>query len=633
MGRFLKFLKPAALPEMEVVSVSRSAKAPGVKVSKMLRHNDRHPCRPVPSQVFRAVPYCVLVIVLLRPLEGRSDDIALLIADDGHTMVWKRYHTALFAEFNTAPAMRKVGGYDHWEKPPWFVLDNDPGFQSLRAYTYRVADAGSIIRTGLVSVSGPKAYDSFIKDEVRRRKREFDIPTTVTPQGSRFKSVLQSPAWSGVDEDGDRYKSEFPDQHLAYKDGIFAMGDPGAKVFDFPFAHVKPLLRSAAGKSWYLSYQPGSVPPGVRGRFLAEVELNTGVNFQQYDNESTAAYALRRALGESYLTLFRSLLLDVDTATAWTKWPRGKNDPFTARLHFKIKPGSKLSRMTSALAARPREIPIPPGGSVSVATINANLTIPPAFRSIFQAAINNSALHQTPLGDALAGSIRQGNLLATLRINHDEQGRPVAFGAVRLQSEPASLRGLAELVHGEEESDKVTTSLQPSVFEQDFEAHQIVIGAEGKTLRFAAAPDKTSPPYDQSAQLFQRNRKANAPLVEIAVDLKPWLQQEGDSQCKQLLRGLETAYMRYGTWASEQNRRAAVKRKFGERVRMFPPRAPEYRNYESLVGRGNLDGDWTVKVSLRASAKSLIIDCRVGRDLHSYFVVRRCAAWPPPESR
>lgn len=570
--------------------------------------------------------FLFIVCPSLFPAAAADDDIAMVIVDDGHTMTWKEYHAGLFEEFDVVDRWRKAGGYEFWEQPPEFALENEPGFRSLRAYAYRVLPDGDLIKTGLLTVSGPTTYDAFVRDELKRRDQRFGSITAATAKGSRFRTTIRSPPREWRDEDGSRRRSRIRDLQIAYSDGLMAMGESHARPFDFPFGAGQRLLRAAHGKSWYLLYRPGRVPSGLRTRFLDEVEQATGVSFQQYDNESTAAYALRRAFGESYLQLFRSLLLDVDEAVAWTRWPRSDSEPFRARVTLRFRPGTELANLVAELKADHSLRPVPAQGLAGA--VNVNISIPARFRPLLQAIVANSAFNEEPLGQSFNDAIETGRLLATLRVDDGADGRPVIFGGLKVKAGLADLRALSVVAGGRlNAAGQVETVFRASVFEQDFAEQRILTGADNNGVRFAAAPAGSLPPYTRSASLWERNRDRATPLIEFRVDLRPWLKTAPDSPARTLLQNLETAYLRYGVWASEQSRRALAREKFGDRARLAH-RQLAYSDYESLVGRGNADGDWTAQIIVRASRDSLTADCRVGRDLHSYYVVRRHARWP-----
>jgi hypothetical protein len=215
-----------------------------------------------------------------------------------------------------------------------------------------------------------------------------------------------------------------------------------------------------------------------------------------------------------------------------------------------------------------------------------------------------------------------------LRLRETDDGHPLVIGAIRLHDTPRDIDQIAGIFRESKVTDEgmVAGQTEWSVFEQDFGAHKFQIAAADKEIRFAMTNGDAGRPPETSAALIEKGRIANQPLVEVFLDLKPWLSRGEDSPGWLLLQKLETVWLRYGSW-SQHKGNMARKRQSQRRGSRFTPEPLVFKKYKSLVGRGNLEGDWTFKATLKATKTDVTIDCRVGRDLHSYYLARRYVLW------
>ncbi|MFK7822035.1 MAG: hypothetical protein AB8G99_25275 [Planctomycetaceae bacterium] len=581
--------------------------------------------------MFRSLAILLFIGVSCTPLVTLgSDDIALVIVDSGHTFEWRKYHAAIFHEFGVVEDWRERASFEQWEKPPWFVLANRDGFQSQRAYTYRIIGTGDVVRTGLLTASGEDVFDKLIADDVALRNKEYGSVGEATVTGSRYQKLLTSPSKTYIGDNGHKVISKRNDLYIAYSDGIMAMGAAKARAFEFPFKAAKRLLRPAEGKTWCLIYRPQVVPPELRGQFLGRVESATGVRLQRADDEPNASYSLRRVISQGYLEILRSGIMDIEQAVIWTKWPRNKTDPFRGRVRVEIRPKTRLSKLASKLRLN---APIKSVASESdIGYVNLNVGLPNEIRTILRAYVSSFFSTGTEMSGALRKTIENETLSGSLRLRETSDGHPLLVGAVQLAETPNDVSELTELLEQSAVTDNGLVSGETafSVFEQSFDARKFGIGAADEEMRVAISSGESDPPYDQSAGLLEQGREKNQPLVEVFVDLKSWLKREEDSAARKLLRRLETVWLRYGAISHHKRNMAKRKRNLRPSVRFFEdPFA--FRNYDSLVGRGNLDGDWTFKATLKASASSITVDWQVGRDLHSYFLTREHVRWVAEE--
>lgn len=557
-----------------------------------------------------------------------SDDIAMLRLDTGHTIAWRKYHAAVFHEFGVVDILRKHGGFEHWQSPPWFVLANRGGFQSQRAYTWRILKNGSVVRTGLLTVSGGDVFDKLVADDVALRDKEYGSEGKATVEGSRYKKTIRSPSRTYIDEDGIQVTSRRNDLHIAYSDGIMAMGAAKARPFEFPFKVAKRLLKPAEGKTTYLIYRPTVVPEELRGQFIAQVEKAMGVRLQQQDDESKANYSLRRVLAESYLDSLRSGVMDIDQIQVWTKWPRSSSDPFRGRVKLTINPKTRLATIVAKLRqSRPcRNV----SSDGDVGYLNINLGLPTELRVLLRAYIASFFPRDGQLRQSLKKAIEDEALTASFRLRETADSHPLLVGAMRLLDTPSDLSALTDLF-GES---RVTTDglfegvTEWSVFEQSFDPRKFAIGAADKEIRFAMSSGESVPPFEQAEGLIEQGRVKSQPLIEVSVDLKPWMKRDADLPVRKLLEKLETVYLRYGSWSTHQRNAAKRRERSRQRGITFPNPPLVFKNYDSLIGRGNLDGDWTFKATLKATDSTVTIDWRVGRDLHSYYLTRSYVRWP-----
>ena len=115
-------------------------------------------------------------------------------------------------------------------------------------------------------------------------------------------------------------------------------------------------------------------------------------------------------------------------------------------------------------------------------------------------------------------------------------------------------------------------------------------------------------------QLVEKSSTAARQLLSVDLDLGRWAVRGSDHPGQSLLHKLETIYMRSKPGGSMEEMRS----RFRAQLRGRGPVV----TYRSFLDRGNKDGDWSLKMTLRHSRDTLTADLRVGKALFDYFLIR-----------
>ncbi len=230
---------------------------------------------------------------------------------------------------------------------------------------------------------------------------------------------------------------------------------------DFPELHSMTLpspdvLRTGTNRrreDLYFQADLQQVPKGFKNLFWNTVQAQANSMLQQRDGEAIAPYEFRRAAADVGLDLLRSLVFDLDEATASVELAT-ESRPVRARLNLRVRSTSQLAR---SLAGLKKIRPQLPASDKDVLSVRSGWAMPERFRKLLLAAgpwlrtelqprNESTAAAVDQIARAIEATAEQGNFEAMINFDGTIESGPVLYGAIRIAGAERLTDPLYELV-------------------------------------------------------------------------------------------------------------------------------------------------------------------------------------------
>ena len=535
--------------------------------------------------------FCLFIVCAGQFVAG--DEVVFFVVDGHDSPVWAaRYrelfdHYQLTEEMKSTPSVSGLWAGHHLDK----YWDRD----AQKGYIHTLGASGTWSQVGFVTLKSVDAFELLVSDDLEELEEQLpaDLDANVIRSGDRLTIVnpafryrtnprLSSPAW---------------ERHFRYIHPVL-INDSGPnslkRIEGVPLKKVVELLKPAHGKLSYYVFQPGELPEAIKAAAFQMIAGKAAPKLQQRDGEDDAAYSDRKATANAKLRLIRSLLFDVDRATAWTEWPKG-DKPYRARGRVEAKKGSKLHRLFKTLNSEAsRRVRLDAGnvGNMRMA-VNIPKELLPLLNSWLRAVIGS---------EDGTDFLKSGAARFAGRLDIDADQLQFVAGcrgdltddAVQLLTKPKG----------------PTLELGPIKLEPVRHAAAEVEG--GIRLAFSAQANTNSPLRDTADSLdakLELERSDSAPLGIVELDLAPLLNAKDNEQAQRLVRNIERAYIR-----SRQPVPSVIE---------LLTDAPEKPEPGSLLRFASPEGDWTITARLDIRANVATLDVTIGADAHRFWRLRQ----------
>lgn len=531
----------------------------------------------------RVIVFCACFWLTIVPAFA-NDGVALLVVDNKNGPLWKARHLEFVDKYSELEALtgkhRQAWQGDHAAK----YRDAD----SMAGYVYVLSRSGQFEHTPFVTVKGSTAFAQLVDDHVANLKAS--MPDGVEPilKVAGDSRSIHSPAFEYRSPPGAR--SPAWDVHLRYRDSV-VINTAGpkslARLKRVPLPVVSRLTRKAKGKMWYLSYRPSAVPKANRSTALAIVQRAVNVGLQQRDQEQAGEYKNRRTVTESYLNLLRSLVFDVDEATAFTEWPEADSQElFRARLRVKAIDKSRLARMFQELKSGSRSLT--PANDSAVGCLRISLAIPKDLRQAVKAVGATVGVPERVLDKMMSEGVLRTSVALTAT---DSSIKGVAVSDVPLKSD--QLAAVIERVSGNRLAGTLSSDGLPEI-------RYSLVDVPGGLALLGSPGDE---PLPKPPTRIEQERMSDGTVAELHLDLKECMTQQWGQK---LLQRLDLLYANY----------------------LFPKQDSGSLFYEpdaqALLDKFPAEGDWSLAARMRVRANTLTIDIEMGTALHAFWRMRQC---------
>ena len=531
---------------------------------------------------------------------------SLILAETGkYSQNWKDYRIKVIRGYKLEPELSQRAK-TYFASPAYYDFSDPPEFDPLTALVYYMRADGSIRRYRVRAVDGKRAFDQFVRNELKRRGDGAEV------DGSDFRVTLKAPPYrqklKGPPGHPDvTVNREWQDFEIAYEDRLLTFG---TGAHEAPLKPIARELRTARGKFWFMKYRPNTAPVQARNAFFAEIQKSAGVKFQQLDDESDSAYRMRRAIGEQALSLLRSLLFDVKEVVAWTKIPTDKDQFFTARFQLKAKAKSKLSSVLNQLPVSRGPVTTRHG---ETARFCINFAVPAEFVPALKTILANSNPSDTALGSAMAQELARGRIrvVASLR---DLSGHPVLVAVTKSRPLAKVVENAASFFDAKSVEDRWFQTSAKAQFRQVSVPLRVSFSKVNDNVWLNIATSENNGVI-RPAELIETERRPASTLISIDLDCGHWIAEGAEHPAFVLLQKIETIYSRTKPSTSFQQMRSRLR----AQITGTSAAAEAHR---SFLERSNKEGDWTVKMTLRHTRDTLVADVRVGKALFDYVLIR-----------
>ena len=533
----------------------------------------------------RVLPLIVIVCIGGAQIDGYAQSPGAVVVDRAMDSTWRKlYEIRQFECLKILDAKDAATSRAQYEKRTP-IYHNAPGFQKQLGYVYSLNEQAVLQKMLFVTVSGQNVFDRLATDKIQKMQAQLpqgqELHVTQTANHLQIAAAplpetrVQGPNGSIV-----RVSRSLNPVNLRYdNDGyIFGADSVGDAKVDFSKHEFRRLLARAKDKTRFISIRPKEFPREVRSRVIESLEQNVRYRLQKRDLEQKAEYSHRRTKGEELLSILNSLAFEVDSATAWTKWPNSRNEPFTGRAELIPKPNTDLEKFTKSL----KSLPNIPQQRNAIVTVNANMQLNKRVSALLM-ILNDSAGWPNALKQTI-NVLLQGRKLNVRVDLVNQDGEPGVVATSRLE-------------------ETIRQNLAPAVVE--LTTAGIAMEFEKNELRFTnlvAVPERNQSSTENESSLSRR--MPSGTILSLRADLKSLVTEDPNTDGRRLAKLLESMLMEH--W----------------KYRNLSPQNRARQRYPPMWKYGDPRGDWTLKLNLRVVNGNLIADCRVGYDLFSWFKIR-----------
>lgn len=328
-----------------------------------------------------------------------------------------------------------------------------------------------------------------------------------------------------------------------------------------------------------LSVMLTSIPPVLRDVFLATMRSNAEAELQQRDDESEAAYSIRRANGMSALEFFDLLIRGGDSITLGLQADREQNSA-TLELMVQALPDSDLSTYLKEFSGQqsefaPLETPDAP------LSLNVSWKLDAREKKALRESLEGLELAAQErfvavgketikdLFSPLIATVEAGHLNACIQFASPDGEEFALTGAVKIVGGETFARGLDGLLHEAESLENVDSVTLNAANHRNVALHRLratnaseedlrmygghpdlYIGASSRTLWFGlggadALPTLTAS-IDRLADATPEERARSTAPVQIVFRMAPWLRLPPKDDEDLVRRDLATMAMEEG---------------------------------------------------------------------------------------
>lgn len=299
-----------------------------------------------------------------------------------------------------------------------------------------------------------------------------------------------------------------------------------------------------------------SIPPVLRDVFLATMRSNAEAELQQRDEESQAAYSIRRANGLSALEFFDLLIRGGDNITLGLQADREKNSAIV-ELMVQALPDSDLSTYLKEFSGQQSEF-APLETSDAPLSLNVSWKLDSREKKALRESLEGLELAAQErfvsvgketienLFSPLIATVEAGHLNACIQFASQEGDEFTLTGAVKLVGGETFARGLDGLLHEAESLENVDSVTLNAANHRDVALHRLratnaseedlrmygghpdlYLGASPRTFWFGLGGAEALPTLtasiDRLADATPEERARSTAPVQIVFRMAPWL--------------------------------------------------------------------------------------------------------------
>ena len=536
------------------------------------------------SRLARLMSFVVFIFFGCSQMDILAQGMGAVVVDRvGDSVFRGLYHTRMFEQLkiiDTQEADKRRAKYTSQHQP----FHDPPEFRRQAGYVYSLTQQGIIQKMGFLTVSSQQAFKQYAQEMIRRSQSKL-------PQGQELQVVhttdrleiaeaplpdTRPPGPNGSVVNVSRTLNALKLKY--YPEGIIVGGGSGdITEINFSKHEFRRVLARAKGKTRFVSIRPDEIPVAVRSQLIETLERSVLHRLQKRDDEQTTEHSFRRQNGKVMLSFLNSIAFEVDSATAWTKWPESRNEPFVARAELKPKPNTELEKLIKSL----RPVRGVPRERKAIATVNTNVRLNERLSALLM-LLNASADWSKPLKRTLDVLLQARELSVRVDLVNDD-GEPGIVASSRI--EQTSRQKVNELRTQLENESGITVQLYEN------------------SLRLSNLADMPEVKQDPSMENPESSEKPGT-LLHVQANLQSLATEDLNSQGRRLAKSLERLLMDH--W----------------KYRAFSPENRARQRYPRMWKYGDPTGDWTLDLKMRVVNGTLIADCHIGNELFSWFTIR-----------
>ena len=514
------------------------------------------------------VRFMVISLIMVAPSFGQT---FFLRIDGSHSSQWKRHHLELFEEYGFSEGLEAKGTLGFWDVP-------EDKARPQKGWLLMLGGDGQITRSYFRTIASQDAFkEDFAKTLNRMRSRFPQDPDKVRVTKTKGLYSIQVPAHSIRGGRSPAWEQHFRHEGALVVSSYGPLGRPGSNtVMDVPMQELVKWLRDARDKMTYVRYMPGNVERQQRSELVRSVFAAIAPRLQRRDVEPRDDYTGRRAGIEGGMKLFESLLLDVENAVYWERWPTGRQS-YRSEFRMKAQPRSTLAAWLAGVGKGTQR------GSLTDETTlaaRADFSLPADIRPFARSAIEQGL--SSVWGHALGQLVGEGRLDMQLWVS-DRDGGPIIDMTAKTARSNAVAKDLLSTPH--------------AIRFAGSEWHRTV-ESESNAVRVVLANGPSQVPksrMDARASVSTRSRV----LAWLKGDLSAWVRADEGDRRGELLAAAEEVY--------------------ADLVIGPHPR----RTRESLRSRANSNGDWSVEGTVKHHSGTLTATVAIGKDLHGFLLMQK----------
>jgi hypothetical protein len=401
--------------------------------------------------------------------------------------------------------------------------------------------------------------------------------------------------------------------HSVYREGI-KISSSSEDVFLIPVESLKNDINAAAGKQFFVRFDPNAVPESVRREFVSSFSAAAAVEAQGRDGEQPETSRSRKSAFTDSLSLLKSILFDIDDCVLWLD-SADQSGAETGFCRVRARDDTQLAELIGSLRSRSPNLRMGATGD-AVAVLSVNATLPPVGRELLARFIQDLALDETGIEAVLLEEIRTGSVELCAAISTTEHGDPQLSGALYSQSLPVDGNALAQLLVATPRSDgHFERTCDLSLAGVPFGVHQVVLRPEDALLNFAIAREHAALDRIPVQPASVVSSPGLQPLATLSLDLSPWIGSPDSASTTQFLKALEQ------TWAL---------RLMPDSVRPVStdtaaPRS-ELPSFVSVTDKLKKDDDWKAGATLSSDETTVVASWRIGGGIARWKAARKLLA-------